>query len=250
MDISSATQIPMALKPGDMGPTAYEYFDDFIRAGGNAATTGPKFATTADAGEWQITLVTGSTLPIVADAAPGGWLSAAVTSTSDNASIEGQLAGESFQIKTDKDLMFRCRLKVADADLSDWLIGLASTDTTMQGGTTPASGVNDFIGFGHKNALTTTDGDTADIYTHTSDDTVVTKTDSGLDLTDDTFVELAFVIEAGVRVNFYVNGVPVSTHTTNLPDDATKLTPSFAIRNSSAAAQTLSIDWIQVVQKR
>lgn len=247
MDISGHDRIPPVLLPGDMGPTAYQYFEDFLTSG-KATATGPLCSSTADAAAFLTTLV-GSSVPGVADAGPGGWLSC-VNAGSDNDSIEGQLNGEAFQIKTDKDLMFRCRLKVDDADLSDWLIGLASTDTTMQGGTSPASGVNDFIGFGHKNALTTTDGDTADIYVHTSDDATVTKTDTGEDLSDDTFVELSFVIEKGVRVNFYVNGVFKASHTTNLPDDGTKLTPSFAIRNSSGAARTMSIDYIQVVQKR
>lgn len=246
MDLGANTLDASTQYPGD-AIDRYEYFQDFIRSG-KATATGPLCSSTADAAEWLTTLVN-SSVPGVADAGPGGWLSC-VNASGDNDSIEGQMNGESFQIKSDKDLLFQCRVKFDDADLCDWFIGLASTDTTLQGGTSPAAGVNDAIGFGSVNALTSTDSDTADIYTHTADDTVVTKTNSDKDLSDDTFVDLAFTIEGGTKVKFYVNGSLVSTHTTNLPDDGTKLTPSFAIRNSSGAARTMSIDYIRVIQKR
>lgn len=211
------------------------YFDDFI-VGGHAA--GGKFAETANQGEWLATFTEaggGDAAINISDDEPGGVV-ALVNDAADNDSIEIQLNGEAFKVNADKDIYFQARIKVDDADLCDWFIGLATTDTTVIDGTTES------IGF--RNA-----SNTADIRTICEDNSTETTSDTGEDMADDTFVILSFHVIGNTKVKYFVNGIQKAESITNIPDgDAVTLTA--AVQNASAVSRTLEIDYIYCRQPR
>ena len=228
-----------------MGPTyspgggidkPVEYFDDFV-TGGYHATEAAKFGTAADDGHWHIGTQTATGTPTVAisDNEPGGVV-AITNGTADNDYMSMQLNGESFQIAKDKDLYYEVRMKLSDADTSDWFLGLAITDTEVLGG------VTDSIGFRYS------DG-TADIHYVTEKNSTETTADTTKDLSDDTFAVLSFYVKSNESVTFYVDGAQVAKVTTNLPNDEA-VTPTIALRNKGATAMVMEIDYIYVAQTR
>ncbi len=143
----------------------------------------------------------------------------------------------------DRDIIFEARVKFDDANDTRWFIGLATTDAT---GTTIGpilDGVNDSIGFRQ-------DGDTdIDIDCITEDDTNETTTDSTVNVLDDTYLTLTFVVSGTSNVKFYIDGTLQVTHTANLPDSGAVLTPTFEV-HSPTASSTIEIDYIYVGQAR
>lgn len=219
-----------------------EYMDDFIEGGYNAGASSSKFSATANDCAWLLTLTDGGSdageVIAVADDEPGGVLTL-TTNDADNDSIELQHNGETWKVAADKDMIFECRVKVADADSTDWFIGLATTDTTVLDGTTER------IGFG-SNGL---DAANASIYTFCEDASTETSDDTGKDLVDDTFVVLSFLVRSNERVKFFVDGEYVAQSTTNIPTgDAVTLT--VCVQNDSAAVHTMEVDYIYCAQER
>lgn len=117
----------------------------------------------------------------------------------------------------------------------DNFYGLCITDTTPLDAT-------DRVGF----QLTDED---ASIDVLTEKDSTETISDSGKDMSDDTYVELAFYWDGVSRVYFYVDGAKVATHTTNIPDDE-NLAVTIHHQNGEAVAQTTTIDYIYVAMER
>ena len=127
-------------------------------------------------------------------------------------------------------------MKGTDVSEFDWFVGLAITDTT------PLAGMTDAIGF-------RCDDSTGDIDYLAEKDSSETTADSTKDLADATFVTLRFEVIGNTRVNYYVDGNRVASITTNIPDDEA-LTPTIEIRNDGAAANTMTVDYVYVMQER
>ena len=238
-----------------------EHFDDFVEgraytANNAAVTSGQgKFSELANMGDWLVTVVDtgGDNAEVIAisDDEPGG----VVTITTNNAlddSLECQLNGESWKVAADKDIYFKCRLKLADADSTDWFVGLATTDTAV------VDGATEMIGFG--SGSTIADGSTGDIYFGSGDGMSAaiddstnggSWSDSGDVGADDTFFTVAFRVVSNGQIKFFVNNDYVGSVSSSgdIPDsDAVTLT--VAIQNDGAAAHTMEIDYIYCGQER
>lgn len=240
--------LPSVWTPGQPIAPSVVYFDDFTNVwmAVDAALTDESnptgtFSESADEGEWLVTSDATGTI-VVSDAEPGGVITV-TTGSSANDFMSCQLNGQSFAMNAAKDLIFEIRCKFGDADDTQWFVGLATTDVTGTGLGPILDGTNDSIGF-RQNADTGVDIDCL-----TEDDTNETETDSTIDVADDTFVTLTFHVRGTSAVAFYVNGTLRATHTTNIPDSATALTPTFEI-HSPTASSTIEIDYIYCGQAR
>ncbi len=206
---------------------AYEYKEDFM---------------TLNTGDWTITTVeagAGSASEVLDDAV-GGVLKI-TNDDADNDSDQFQKIGEAFKLAAGKPLYFEARLKVSDVTQSDVLVGLCITDTAM------IAGISDGVYF------RSDDGD-ANLDFVTGKNTTETAADTGVDLSDDTWIVAGFYFDGAGRVTPFVGTNPgdltaYTAHTANIPDDE-ELTPSFAIQNGEAAATTMYVDYIRVIQKR
>ncbi len=206
---------------------AYEYRGDFM---------------TFSAGDWAITTVeagTGSASEALDDNV-GGVLKI-TNDNADNDSDQFQKVGEAFKLAVGKPLYFEMRFKVSDATESDILMGLCITDTTL------ISGVSDGVYF------RSDDGD-ANLDFVTEKDTTETAADTGLDLSDDTWIVVAFYFDGAGQITPFAGTDPgdltaYTTYTTNIPDDE-ELTPSFSIQNGAAAGKIMYVDYIRAIQRR
>ncbi len=204
-------------------PLAYSrWFDDFF-----------KFT----AGEWTITTTE----------AGAGSASEAVTAgehgqlliTNDNADADAdylQYASETFKFVSGKALKFKARWKTSEATDAAVHIGLIITDTTPQANT-------DGIYF------IKPDTDTGLDFIVNKDSTATTEADVAT-IVADTWVETEFYYDGGTEIDVYIDGARVAAVAiTNAPDDE-ELAISFGILNGAAAANTLTVDYIEVVAER
>lgn len=209
-----------------IGPRVLKYTDRFINSGLAAAD--------APVG-WTVTLVEGGagestiTKP---DGVDGGILF--TTDAAENDGINAQLDGESFKLNANcQALYFYARLQANEATELDWLVGLCITDTTLLGGMT------DGIYFEKLDAGT-------GISCVTEKNSTETQTDAVGTFAANTDVELEFYYD-GTSVEFFVNGVSVARHTANICDDE-DLTPSLQVLTGEAAAHTLTLKELRVIQ--
>lgn len=199
----------------------YSVRDDFFRFSTNEYTL-----TTVEAGAGDATEVVSG---------PAGLLTL-TNDAEDNDSDQIQWIGEPFKLAANKSLWFEARLKVSDATQSDLICGLCITDTTLIGGMT------DGIYFRKD------DGD-ANIDFVTEKDSTATSTDTGVDLVDDTYIRLGFLVDGTSSATPYINGIAKTAQTTNLPDDE-DLTFSLALMNGEAVAKSVTIDYWTVHGER
>jgi hypothetical protein len=160
----------------------------------------------------------------------------------DNDSVQIQKIGEAFKLATGKPLWFEARVKLVTAAKhvqSDILVGLAITDTTLLPiGSLPTDGV-----YFRKD-------DATDLFgAITNKNSTETATAAVLAFVAATFYKFGIFFDGAGTVYFYVDGVLVATHTTNIPDDE-ELTPSIAYMNGEAGACAIDIDYVKVVQIR
>lgn len=224
------------------------YFDDFLEGGycpdaalASESDPAAKFSEVADRGVWLVTRDAAPTIAI-SDAEPGGVV-AITTGASANDFVSLQMNGEAWTVNANKNIYFEARVKLADADDTQWFVGLASTDVTGSTLGPILDGTNDSIGF-RQNADTGVDIDCL-----TEDDTTETETDSGVDVADDTYVRLAFRVIGTERVDFYVNGDKVASHSTNLPDAGAGLTATIEV-HSPTASSAMEVDYVLIQQDR
>jgi hypothetical protein len=129
------------------------------------------------------------------------------------------------------------RLKIDDVTQSDLLVGLGEADGDLVGGT--AEGIY----------IRKDDADTQPdfVLESSSTETVVAGVDrdaAAVNLADDTYIEMGFVINGITSAVGYFNGWPIA-HTvfTNLPTG--RLFPVLQIQNGEAAAKTLTVErWV------
>lgn len=203
-------------------PTKWHtYFDDFD---------------TYTAGQWTVTEV-GTGTRALTDVDGGGLL--ITNAAADNDRNEFQKVGESFLLTAGKRAFFKARFKVSDATQSDFLIGLAVLDTTLQG-SIDGAGVTDGIFFSKD------DGDALlDVQCQKNATTGQTRAAGIATVVADTFLTVGWAYDGKSEVKYFVNDVHIGTldgTSTYLPD--TELTVSFAIMNGEAVAKTMTVDYI------
>lgn len=188
------------------------------------------------AADWAVTTAGSGTI-VLADAIGGQVL--LTNSAADNDALWLQLGvstnGESVAFQAGKKTWFDIRFKV-DNVLADTMCGLYVTDTTPEGGV--AAGV--FF----RRLTTATALDL--VIENSSTETVVT---TGITMANDTFVNVGFYYD-GARL-FYTQNRRIlgeATVLTNLP--STELRLSFGVQNGTAAARSMTVDWIGVASER
>jgi len=226
------TTVPKAAPLGMYGlpdPTEWHtYFDDFD---------------TYTAGDWTVTLV--GTTPTAALTDIDGGALLITNAATDNSSLEAQKKGESFLLTPGKRAFFKSRFKVSDATQSDFLVGLAVTDTTLLGAVDGA-GVTDGVFFSKD------DGDALlDIQCQLNATTGQTRAAGIHTVVADTFLTVAWAYDGVDRIEYFVDDVSkgvLSATASYLPD--TELTVSFAMMNGEAVAKTMTLDYIFAAQER
>ena len=210
------------------------FLDDFYKA---------DISETADAALWNATLVDGGSddgeVLTVSDDAAGGWLTC-TTNDADNDLNNLQLNGEPFKLASGKSLYFETKLYVNDIDTQDLFVGLAITDATAIAGTT------DCVGF------RIADGTASQYFECVSEkDSTEESTDTSVAITASaaTAKRLGILFDGDSSIYFLIDGDIVAKHSTTIPNDEA-LTPTLEIRNASAAASTLSVDYVYVAQER
>lgn len=190
--------------------------------------------TTSDPTEFTVTTVDGG-----ADGAGSVTLvNNALTIVTDDAEDDGanvQLKGEAFDFASGNYVYFGINFQINDATQSDVLVGLCITDTTLLGGMT------DGVYF------ECLDGSTDINFVLEKDSTETTSASAVGTLADATNVTLEFLFD-GTYVDAWVDGtLQTRLATTNLPDNE-QLTPSIHFLTGEAAAQTMTINWLRVLQ--
>jgi hypothetical protein len=159
----------------------------------------------------------------------------------DDDSISIQSKSEFFTFSSTKAWSMSYRVKVSDATQSDFMVGVAITDTSPLDAT-------DYIAF------IKADGSTTCSLKLTKNSTSTTV--GSTTLADDTFVILGArynpnKVGVGAVVEMFVNDVMVASTTTltNVPDDE-DLAFTIHIQNGEAVAKTCTIDYANVIQER
>ena len=144
-------------------------------------------------------------------------------------------ASEIFTLESTKKLWFKARLKVSDTGDSDFFIGLQSADTTPL--TAPVDAVwwksddgDDYLDFGMYAASVSTLSETA----------IAT-------IVDDTYFTVGFYWDGVDTIQYFYNDVIQGSSTATYPTAA--MTVSFGVQNGSAAARTMSVDYIAVIKE-
>lgn len=204
-------------------PTLYHtYFNDF-----DTYTAGDWVVTETDAGATQ-----------ALTAGDGGWL--LITNTAaDNDLVALQKTPAAFAFTAGKKTFFSARLKVSNATQCDFVVGLQVVDVT------PLD-VTDGVYF-----LKADDAATVSIICRKDASTGSTSASAIATLADDTFVTLAWYYDGVDKIVYAVNGSVLGSLAATsafLPDAI--CTVSFALQNGSAAARTMTVDYIFVAEER
>ena len=141
-------------------------------------------------------------------------------------------AGEGFQCAAGKPFYFGIKCKVSEATQSDFYLGLSVISTG------PLGGVTDGVAFRKP------DGSTTCVLVVEKNSTETTATA----LTVNTSFHVYEIVWDGATLNFYVDGVQLTTPAqTNVPDDEL-LTPIVQFLAGSTTAKTMTIEWLAAGQ--
>lgn len=207
-----------------IGPDVFKFLNDFMHGQGLSATA---------LGDEATVTATGTSPVVFTDAAGGVLL--ITTGGTENDGVNIQWLGENFHLGATgiRALYFGARLKISEATQADFFIGLCDTDTDILGG------ADDSIGFRKS------DGSTAVSFVTEKGTTETTLAALTAD-TDYHILEFFYDADAGT-LEVFVDGVSKGfVATTNLPDEAQRV--SVAFLTGDTAAETMEIDWINVIQ--
>ena len=221
MTFPRTMQLPGSILPGQ-GPCLDKVFDDDFAHIDEGAD-----------GKW-IRTDTGSGSAIITE---DGMLYTLGTSDNDSEEMQGSCgsAGGAFALNANRDIYGYCRLKFNDVDLVDWFVGLATLDTAVLDGTTDAVGLCASTGTGILNTAT------ASVFAVRGSAmgaawSAATFVDTGVDILDDTFFDIAWWIEGITRMRFYVNGKELVNVTTgDFPLVGVRMTPTMCFQDQSTA---------------
>lgn len=206
----------LALLDPCVGYTYFEHFFNYVAA------------------DWAVTEIGAGGTEVLSDAA-GGVL-VITTDALDNDGVQIQKLGEAFIPAAGKPIWYEMKIRLVTAAKhveSDLLCGLAITDTSV----IPARTDGIYFAKADGSAL---------VGAVTEKASAATTTASVLTLAAATWYKLGFWCDGVSNCYFYVNGVLVATHTTNIP--IVELTPTFAVLNGEAGATAWALDYIKAVQ--
>lgn len=224
-------------KHGPENTGIVEIFDDFVYSGAfeaaspwilNKDTSASDAAATTDAGG-AVALVTGSV---------------------DN---EGsQIVGKSSMTAAKGGLVMEARIKLAAVTSATVCVGFTDSQSIEEpfavSGTTVTSTASDAVCFCYDTDATT------DYWYGLGVDTDVDSTGNAItDVgpTAATYQTLRVEVDKdGVSARFYIDGALKNTITAGAVTKSTALYPTIAVHNRSAAANTLSVDYIYVAHRR
>ena len=229
-----------------MSPSKYTvYWNDFVQ-NTDLGNVGNLNAAEVSSVNWTCTKVDGGgdNGSVVAVTNSGGGTLVMTTDDAENDGIALQLKTEAFNVDESKETFFETRLKVGDATQTDWLCGLAITDTT------PFAGLSDSITF------KCDDGSTAIRLvseTNMSGSIVSASVTAVASMTDDSFVKLGYHFDGFSNIIVYADDVHVGTVSvvsgTNLVTDE-DMAPIIAVLTGEAAANTITVDYIAAMQEK
>ncbi len=157
------------------------------------------------------------------------------TAANENDGVNLQLIGDAFDMATGNYVYFGINFQTDEATQSDFLVGLAMTDTTLLGGVDTAA------------YFECLDASTDINFVLEQDNSETTSGSAVGTLADDTNVILEFLFD-GSTVDAWVNGtLQTRLATTNLPDDE-QLSLSVAFLTGEAVAHTMTINWLRAIQ--
>jgi hypothetical protein len=206
----------MPISPRDIG--YFGIWDDFTEAVFNATDT------------WTVVKDSSASVAIVADSVGGEViLSSQTTTDDDGASIQGN---EIFLPAANKKIWFQARMKIADATEQELCIGLTQNFATDPEAMLTAS---------NRIVFQKNDGATA-LLCKTEVADSETSTTTTVDMVAATYVDLAFVVDGIGKVDFYIAGNLVATHTT-VP--ATELAVGvYHLSGVGTGTKTMTLDYI------
>lgn len=196
----------------------------------------PEYAGAATFDGWTVTAIGAGTLVLMDRV--GGWLQL-LCGGLENQGIQMQQLGEAFLPAANRDIHFGCSIRSNDVTENDIFIGLSTTNATLI-----AAPAADLIGYW------THDGDANLDFQVQSTANAVAAVDTGVDLADDTAIELGFMVNGLTSVHTYINGAEDTTFAITGAADIpiTELRLCFAVLSGEAQPNTLEIDWYSIVQ--
>jgi hypothetical protein len=196
---------------------------------------------TGDPTEWEVTVVeagAGDSTAVVTDRVGGALLITSAANEDDGWSMQlGATAGESVKLDGNYPLYCGIRLAINDVDQTDFLFGVAVTDTAILGG------VTDGMYFRSVDA-------TAVVNFVTEKNSVESET-AVATMVDDTYVTLEFLFD-GVGVTAYADGVEITSTAAigaTFPNDE-ELRLSLEFLTGEAVANTCTVEWLRMVYVR
>lgn len=186
------------------------------------------------AGDWTLTTV--GTTPTAAVTAGNGGVLAMVNSAANGDLDSLQLKAASFAIVAGSKAWFKARFNVSNATNAAIVIGMIQTTTT------PLT-VTDGIWFSKAAASTA-------LALNIAKASAVTTISSVATLANTTFLNVGWHYDGVSSVSVFVNNVKVggTTVLTNLP--TANLNVTMAVSNGTAAANTLSVDYVLMSNER
>lgn len=185
--------------------------------------------------EYTVTAINSSTM---VQAITAGARALITTDTAKWDSINCQVVGTPFQLATGKPCYFGIKMSVDSETLSDFFVGLCSTDTTIitAGGDTLDVGASCAGLYALKSAV---------IYGYNEIHANSASTASGVALDTNSHI-YEFMYDGAGGISYWVDGTLVGRHTTYIP--TVVMAPSVALKCASAAARAMSIDWMRCIQ--
>lgn len=160
------------------------------------------------------------------------------TNDAENDAEQRTYVTESFKLVSGKQLWFEARVKMSAATQSEMMLGLIkSEDLTGVSDLMPADGV----------VFTKDDEDTEIDFSSSKDGSQIEHTNEAT--LDTNYHRYGFHFDGAGTINEYIDGEKVGYAESNICDDE-ELAPSFMVKTGSAAARTMTIDYIHVVQQR
>lgn len=229
---NSTLDMPIACLPKDY----VIYFDDFY-----------EYDATATVGNYVAVSDGGTIAPIDSK---GGALSIA-TGTVDNDESYVSSIAEDFLFETDKKLWFECRFSLTEAatDKANFIIGLSDTvgaNTLVDNGAGPAASYDGVVFF-------KVDGGTVFQFESSNAASQVTSSDVG-DFVSATNYRVGFLYDYNdgvtAKVTPYIDGVQAGLAHDLTISGLAEMHILLGVKAGSAAAETLVVDYVHVVQER
>jgi hypothetical protein len=186
--------------------------------------------------EYTLTVI--GTTPTVAQGATAGVRAIITTTATQYDSAQIQVVGTPFQFAAGYPCYFGASLAFDSATLSDFYVGLVSTDTTIL---TAAANTLDIAASGAGfYAL-----GTGTVYAHNEIHANEVATASAIALDTNAHI-YEFLYDGASGIDFFMDGTLVSRATTYIP--TVVLTPSIALKASTGAARIGYVNWMRAIQ--